>query len=192
MLINFFLRFCVFKLITVTLSNYTLMKSLDVSNILLNENGYFYKKKKSRIAKAEIEKLFVHCINDKLSNRSYSPVIREFAFEKIALYLSRYDKPWLSATKLEVLFGQAQKNLGFITMSDEMLAKCSKRWASNYTSSQIPKIKKYDGSGATPIARVERGILWAAGSWNLQAKFYVVIDFLSKSELCTSFKSKGR
>lgn len=106
--------------------------------------------------------------------------------DEIAFYHSKYDKPGLSAAKLEVVFGQAQKNLGFIAMTDEMLAKRSARWASNYTSSQIPRIRKHDGSGATPIASVERGILRAAGSGNLQARVYVVINFLSKSDLHTS------
>lgn len=106
--------------------------------------------------------------------------------DEIAFYHSKYDKPGLSASKLEVVFGQAQKNLAFIAMTDEMVAKRTKRWASNYTKTLITRIRKHDGSGATPIKSVEKSIARAAGSGNLQPKVFVVINFLSKSELAAS------
>lgn len=106
--------------------------------------------------------------------------------DEITFYHSKYDKPGLSATKLEVVFGQAQKNLGFISMTDEMVTKRTKRWASNYSKTLIPRIRKHDGSGATPIKSVEKSIARTAGSGNQQPKVYVVINFLSKSELVAS------
>lgn len=57
------------------------MNPIDISNILLNENGYFYKKKKGKIAKADLEKLFRQCLDVKVANKSYVPVIRASLFE---------------------------------------------------------------------------------------------------------------
>ncbi|MFN0257731.1 hypothetical protein [Pedobacter ureilyticus] len=112
--------------------------------------------------------------------------------DEITFYHSKYDKPGLSATKLEVVFGQAQKNLAFIAMTDEMVSKRALRWSSNYSKTSIPRIRKHDGSGMTPIESVKRSIARAAGSGNLQAKVYVVINFLSKSQLSASLaKVKG-
>ncbi|RZJ80032.1 MAG: hypothetical protein EOO20_26345 [Chryseobacterium sp.] len=56
------------------------MKTIETSNLLLNENAYFYKKKK-RVAAKNIYDLFKECKNDKGIRGTYTPIIRQSLFE---------------------------------------------------------------------------------------------------------------
>lgn len=56
------------------------MKKIDITNILLNENAYFYKAKK-RVSKTNVLTLFREARDDKEAKRSYDSIIRQSLFE---------------------------------------------------------------------------------------------------------------
>jgi len=56
------------------------MKTIDTTNLILNENAYFYKKKKRVVAK-QIYDLFKECKNDKGIRGTYTPIVRQSLFD---------------------------------------------------------------------------------------------------------------
>jgi hypothetical protein len=103
--------------------------------------------------------------------------------DEICFYHCKHDNLGLSASKLEVIFGQAQKNLGFLELTDEMVEYRRQRWTSNYAEPSIPRIRKCVTNGQTPIESVKNSIQKASMSGNLKRSVFIVINFLSKAQL---------
>lgn len=123
--------------------------------------------------------------------------------EEISFYHCKYDEESLSASKLEIVFGQAQKNLGNLEITENMILDKEDRWQRNYkidkTDTNIKRIRRCKDS-KKPIDSIKESIRMASSSGNLRRNVFVVINFLSKQELANSlelikngkqFKNKG-
>jgi len=103
--------------------------------------------------------------------------------DEITFYHLKYRDPALSASSLEEVFGQAQKNFGFLELTDEMVEYRAARWSGNYHLPLIPRIRKYINNGQSPINSIRTSINKASLSSNIKRRVHVVINFLSKSDL---------
>lgn len=106
--------------------------------------------------------------------------------EEIIYYHAKYNDVSLSASKLEEVFGQAQKNLGFLELNDEMVELRKDKWLSKYKinkiQTNIDRIRKTP-VGPDKINEIKKYINFVSESAHLKRKVYVVINFIEKSEL---------
>lgn len=108
---------------------------------------------------------------------------------EIAFYHCKYNDNALSASDLQEVFGQAQKNLGYLELNDEMVEYRRHRWSSKYRlngiQTRIKRIRRC-ANPARPLASVKESIYKASASGNLKRSVFAVINFLSKTELTAS------
>jgi hypothetical protein len=111
--------------------------------------------------------------------------------EEVVFYHAKYSKESLSATNLEEVFGQAQKNFGFLTLSEEMIKYRTKKWLEDYNidkvETKISRIRKCPDAAA-PIESIETYYERVSSNPNLRRKVVIVISFLSKKELSRSIE----
>ncbi|MCW8309921.1 hypothetical protein ABTW24_24530 [Sphingobacterium thalpophilum] len=108
---------------------------------------------------------------------------------EISFYHCKYNDNALSASYLQEVFGQAQKNLGYLELSDEDVEYRESRWSDTYTlnkvTTKIKRIRRCE-KPYIPIQSIKESIRKASESGNLKRSVYVVINFLSKTELSLS------
>jgi hypothetical protein len=106
--------------------------------------------------------------------------------EEIIYYHAKYNNVSLSASKLEEVFGQAQKNLGFLELNDEIIELRKEKWLNKYKTkgvkTQIDRIRKCP-PGDDKIEEIKNFINSVSESPHLKRKVYIVINFIEKSEL---------
>lgn len=98
--------------------------------------------------------------------------------ESIAFYHAKWKDSQFSASDLQDVIGQAQKNLGNIIPLDNQLDKKSEFWKKNYASTQIKRLRKGSDIDETVIEYKNLRFLP-----NLRKQVYIVINFISKNEL---------
>jgi len=105
---------------------------------------------------------------------------------QISFYHCKHNDNALSASNLEEVFGQAQKNLGYLELNDESVEYRRNRWSRAYrlnnVNTKIKRIRKCKNP-SKPIPSIKESIRKASASGNLKRSVFVVINFLSKSEL---------
>jgi hypothetical protein len=109
--------------------------------------------------------------------------------EEIVFYHAKFRTASLSATNLEEVFGQAQKNFGYLALSEEMIIHKASRWIRNYridkVNTKIRRIRKCPNP-SDPINSILSYNDVVSSNPNLRRKVYIVISFLSKKELADS------
>lgn len=98
--------------------------------------------------------------------------------DSIAFYHAKWKGSQLSASDLQDIIGQAQKNLGNIIPQDNQLDKKHQLWENNYAGTQIKRLRK--GSQIDDAINEYKRIRFMP---NLRKQVYIVVNFISKSEL---------
>lgn len=98
--------------------------------------------------------------------------------EKVMFYLSKYKDSTFSATSFQDIVGQAQKNLGNLTAQDYQLASKRDFWNGIYPNSEIKRLRKGDD-----VDDFINQFKAAIKNPYLKREMYLVINFISKSEL---------
>lgn len=100
----------------------------------------------------------------------------------ISFFHSKFNDSNFSASDFQDIVGQAQKNLGNLSPSDYQFASKSTLWSSNFNinsiSTQIGRVRK--GSSADDSIEYFKKLKTFP---NLSKKVYLIINFISKSEL---------
>ncbi|WP_439487206.1 hypothetical protein [Algoriphagus sp.] len=100
----------------------------------------------------------------------------------ISFFHSKFNDSNFSASDFQEIVGQAQKNLGNLSPSDYQFASKSTLWSSNFNinsiSTQIGRVRK--GSSADDSIEYFKKLKTFP---NLSKKVYLIINFISKSEL---------
>lgn len=111
--------------------------------------------------------------------------------DSISFYHAKSNDGGLSASKLEEVFGQAQKNFGFLELTDDMIDYRSDRWLKNYkldtVQTKIKRIRKCPQS-TDKIQEIKNLSQSVSSSGNFRRKVFIVINFISKSKLEASIK----
>lgn len=106
--------------------------------------------------------------------------------EEINYYHAKYNNVSLSASKLEEVFGQAQKNLGFLELNDDIIDLRKNKWLEKYKTkmikTNIDRIRN-SPSGSDKIESIKKYVNFVSESPHLKRKVFVVINFIEKSEL---------
>lgn len=97
---------------------------------------------------------------------------------KIMFYLSKYKDSTFSATSFQDIVGQAQKNLGNLSAQDYQLDSKRDFWNGIYPNSKIKRLRK--GDDIDDFINHFKG---AIKNPYLKREMYLVINFISKSEL---------
>lgn len=109
--------------------------------------------------------------------------------EEIVFYHAKFHRESLSATNLEEVFGQAQKNFGYLALSEEMIIHRSSRWIRNYQidkiNTKIRRIRKCPNA-SDPIKSILSYNETVSSNPNLRRKVCIVISSLSKKDLTDS------
>ena len=103
--------------------------------------------------------------------------------DSVALFAAKHKERGFSASAFQEVVGQAQKNLGVFFPLETQWRSKEKKWDGEYKLNQVnTKIKRV----RTPEKTAKDAInLWkkAERNANFKRDLYIVIDFLSKSEL---------
>lgn len=106
--------------------------------------------------------------------------------EDISFFHAKYNKSGLSASNLEEVFGQAQKNFGSLELTTEMIDYRKKRWLTDYKLKKVQtKIARIRKCPPTPnkIQMIKDMADSASSNANFRRKVYIVISYISKVEL---------
>lgn len=106
--------------------------------------------------------------------------------EEIIYYHAKYNDVSLSASKLEEVFGQAQKNLGFLELNDDIIELRRDKWVENYkTKKVITNISRIRNcpSGVDRIEEIKKYVNFVSESPHLKRKVFIVINFIEKADL---------
>ncbi|MGB0524740.1 MAG: hypothetical protein ACPGJS_17335, partial [Flammeovirgaceae bacterium] len=107
--------------------------------------------------------------------------------EEIIFYHAKYAKKSLSASKLEEVFGQITKNLGYLVLNEDMIETRKNRWLDTYrhkkVKTQINRIRKVPIAHHDKIYLIHEIARQANNNPYVRKKMYAVINFLSLSEL---------
>ena len=102
--------------------------------------------------------------------------------DSISFFHSKYKDSKFSASDFQDIVGQAQKNLGNLSPSDDQWKLKNKSWRKNYvldeTTTKIKRIRK--GTSVDNAIEYFKNLKTFP---NLTKKVYLVINFISKSEL---------
>jgi hypothetical protein len=97
----------------------------------------------------------------------------------------------LSASNLEEVFGQAQKNFGSLELTEEMIDYRAKRWVKQYkiggVQTQIDRIRKCP-TRTNQIQTIKELVYNASSSANFRRKVFIVVNFISKADLKKSIE----
>jgi hypothetical protein len=106
--------------------------------------------------------------------------------DEITFYHAKYQTEGLSATNLEEIFGQAQKNLGSLELNEDMIDYRKVRWQGKYkihkVLTNIDRIRICPAS-LDKISKIKELVNIASSSGNFRRRIYIVINFISLQEL---------
>jgi hypothetical protein len=106
--------------------------------------------------------------------------------EEINYFHAKYNDVSLSASKLEEVFGQAQKNLGFLELNDDLIELRKNKWMEKYKTKKnvtnIDRIRNCPNS-LDKIESIKKYVNFVSESPHLKRKVFVVINFIEKAEL---------
>ena len=103
--------------------------------------------------------------------------------DSVTIFAAKHKGKCFSASALQEVVGQAQKNLGSFVPLNDLLEKKKDTWSRCYNGEHVETtIKRVRTEGKTSTDAVS---LWrqAVSSPNYRKDLYLVIDFLSKKEL---------
>ena len=112
------------------------------------------------------------------------------ADDEIVFFHLKHNDDGLSAKNLESVFGQAQKNFGFLQLTEEMIEKRRERWRGNYRLNNVPtaiKRMRKNPPGKNSIEDLIKYSNEVTSNPNVRRKIFVVVNFISKSELSKMF-----
>lgn len=111
---------------------------------------------------------------------------------EVTFYHLKQNEHGLSAANLEVVFGQAQKNLGFLQLTEEMIEYRRERWQKMYkiegVETAIKRIRRFPAKGNSIDALIKYANQVNSNA-NIKRRVFVVVDFISKAQLEDSIKS---
>ena len=112
---------------------------------------------------------------------------------EICFYHAKFENQGLSAKKLEVVLGQAAKNFGNLELDMEMIDFRRSKWQNTFQINNIKtKIKRVkfrnQPESKDIISEIKNKVERASTNPNLRRKVFIVINFLSKSELKNSIE----
>lgn len=104
---------------------------------------------------------------------------------EIGFYHLKYKEQGFSASNLQDVFGQLQKNFGVLSLTEELLELRRNKWGSNYrienVTTSISRIRRT--VGAKTFNSIKAAALEASSNVNVRKRVIVVVNFISKSEL---------
>lgn len=106
--------------------------------------------------------------------------------EEIIYFHAKYNNVSLSASKLEEVFGQAQKNLGFLELNDNLIELRKNKWLEKYkTNKSVTNIDRIRNcpAGSDKIESIKKYVNFVSESPHLKRKVFIVINFIQKSIL---------
>jgi len=106
--------------------------------------------------------------------------------DEISFFHAKHHKDGLSASNLEEVFGQVQKNFGFLQLTEGMIEERRIRWQSSYrlnkVQTSIKRIRKAP-NGRGSVDDIKKYVIQVSSNPNITRSIFVVINFISKSEL---------
>jgi hypothetical protein len=109
---------------------------------------------------------------------------------EVIFFHLKHNKAGLSPKNLENVFGQAQKNFGFLQLTEEMIEVRRKKWTGFYrTHNVVTSIHRTRKSPNKDIS-IDELIKYAdlvSANPNIRRKVFVVVSFISKRELSKMF-----
>lgn len=109
-----------------------------------------------------------------------------FKDDTLNFYHVKHKKPSFSASDLQDVFGQVQKNLGFANLSEAMIDYRKHRWLSNYNIDNVQtNIKRIRRNSCLedPIGEIIETNQKFSINPKAQTRIFIVIDFISRSQL---------
>jgi hypothetical protein len=106
--------------------------------------------------------------------------------EEINYFHAKYNNVSLSASKLEEVFGQAQKNLGFLELNDDLIEARKNKWLEKYkTKKKVTNIDRIRNcpDNLNKIESIKDYVNFVSESPHLKRKVFVVVNFIEKSKL---------
>ncbi|WP_330443640.1 hypothetical protein [Flavobacterium sp. C4GT6] len=104
----------------------------------------------------------------------------------ISFYHAKYSSKGLSATRLGEVFDQAQKNLGFLDLNNELIERRKQKWNEYFkhsnTITKISRIRKCP-KGENKIEIIKNLISHTSSSPYVKRRIFIVVNFISKSKL---------
>lgn len=110
--------------------------------------------------------------------------------DEIIFFHLKHNQDGLSAKNLENVFGQAQKNFGFLQLTEEMIEKRRTKWTGNYRTNHITTAIKRMRKNPTGKSSIDDLIKYAdlvSSNPNVRRKVFVVVNFISKTEISKMF-----
>jgi hypothetical protein len=106
--------------------------------------------------------------------------------EDVTFFHLKHNEKGLSASNLQEVFGQAQKNFGYLQLTTEMIEQRREKWSKNYIFKKVQtSIKRMRKSppGKGTIDDLIAHASQTTSNPNVRRKVFVVVNFISKSEL---------
>lgn len=110
--------------------------------------------------------------------------------DDIIFFHLKHNKDGFSASNLETVFGQAEKNFGVLQLTEELIEARRKKWVGNYklnkVATAIKRMRKHP-PGQQSIDDLIKYAEAVSSNPHVRRKVYVVVNFLSKSEVSKMF-----
>lgn len=110
--------------------------------------------------------------------------------DEITFFHLKHNEHGLSAKNLENVFGQAQKNFGYLQLTEEMIDKRRSKWTGYYrinnVTTAIPRMRKSPHTKPSIDELITYAGLVSTNP-NVRRRVFVVVNFISKSELSKMF-----
>jgi hypothetical protein len=117
--------------------------------------------------------------------------------DELSFYHLKHNQLGLSASNLEVVFGQAQKNFGFLQLTEEMIDYRKERWQKFYRLDKVETSIKRMRIVPAKDNSIDSLIKYANqvnSNANAKRRVVIVVNFISKSELASAIEDlkKGK
>jgi hypothetical protein len=103
---------------------------------------------------------------------------------EICFYHCKHNKHGFSASNLQDVFGQVQKNFGVLQLTEELIEKRKSKWDGLYridgTTTGIKRVRKPSKNNS--FSELKKFAIDASSNVNIRKKVYVVVNFISKTE----------
>lgn len=110
--------------------------------------------------------------------------------DEIAFFHLKHNNNGLSAKNLENVFGQAQKNFGVLQLNEELIEARREKWSGKYrvnnVATSISRIRK-SPAGQESIDSLIKFAALASSNPHVRRKVFIVVNFISKSEMSKMF-----
>jgi hypothetical protein len=110
--------------------------------------------------------------------------------DEIIFFHLKHNGDGLSATNLETVFGQAEKNFGVLQLTEELIEARRTKWSGNYRVNRVVTAIKRMRKHPAGQASIDDLIIFAAlvsSNPHVRRRVYVVVNFISKTEMSRMF-----